>query len=117
MKSFHDLKVWEKAHLLVLTIYKVTQRFPNDEKFSLISQVRRSAISIPANIVEGFKRKSDKDFSHFLNIAEGSSEETKYYLILSKDLRYIASENYEVLIRQSEEVGRMLQGLIKKLNS
>ena len=67
MKTFKDLKVWQKAHMLVLEIYKITRNFPNEEKFGLTSQLRRSASSVPANIVEGFKRKSKRDYSHFLN--------------------------------------------------
>ncbi len=117
MQSFQDLKVWQKSHQIVLEIYRLTRNFPKEEKFGLISQIRRSAISVTANIVEGFKRKNDKDYGRFLNVAEGSLEETKYYLILAKDLNYLNSEDFEELIRLSEEVGRMLNGLIKKLNS
>jgi four helix bundle protein len=89
MKTFKDLKVWQKAHSLTLDIYKLTQSFPCEEKFGLVSQLRRSVSSIPTNIVEGFKRRSKKDFAHFINIAESSLEETKYNILLSYDLNYL----------------------------
>jgi four helix bundle protein len=77
MKTFKELKVWEKSHNLVLNIYKLTQKFPSEEKFGLVSQLRRSASSVPTNIAEGFKRNSLKDYLHFLNLSESSLEETK----------------------------------------
>jgi len=117
MKSFRDLKVWQKAHELTLTIYKVTLLFPADERYSLVSQIRRSVMSVPANIVEGFKRKGDKEFRHFLDIAAASLEETKYYLILALDLKYIKQNDYKDLMDFADEVGKMLYGLYKKLNS
>ena len=80
IKSFKDLKVWEKSHSLVLKIYKITGSFPCEEKYGLTSQIRRSVSSIPTNIVEGYKRKTTKDYLHFLNISETSLEETKYLL-------------------------------------
>lgn len=115
MKTFRDLTVWQKAHGLVLGIYKATREFPQEEKFGIVSQIRRSASSIPANIVEGFKRKGIKDFAHFLNIADASLEETKYYLILSKDLEYLSQTDYENLSCLCDEVGRMLCGLQKSV--
>lgn len=86
MKTFRDLKVWQTPHKLVLEIYKITKNFPKEEKFGLIPQIRRSASSIPTNIVEGFKRRSDKEYGYFLNIADSSVEESKYHLILAHDL-------------------------------
>jgi len=97
-----------------LEIYILTRGFPIEEKFGLISQIRRSASSICANIAEGYK-KSRKDFIRFLNISEGSLEETRYHLILSRDLGYFTKSQCEVLFDLSDEVGRMLNGLIKKL--
>lgn len=117
MKSFNDIKVWHKAYTLVLGVYKVTKNFPREEKFGLTPQMRRAAVSIIANIAEGAKRKTDKDFGHFLNIAEGSLEEVKCYLILSKDLDYLAEDKYRQLFNLSEEVGRMLSGFIKSLTT
>ncbi len=116
MKSFRDLKVWQKAHQLALDVYEVTRNFPSEERFGLSSQMRRSTVSTAANIVEGFKRKSNKDYSHFLNMADGSLEETKYYVILSKDLGYIDEEDHDRLMPLCEEVGKMLNGLQKRLN-
>lgn len=116
MKSFQDMKVWNKAYELVLQVYKVTKGFPQEERFGLTQQMRRAAVSIIANIAEGNKRRSDKDFRHFLNISEGSLEETKCYLILSKDLGYQDENTYQRLFNLSEEIGRMLQGFVKALN-
>lgn len=87
-KSFEDLIVWQKAHQFVLATYKFTSTFPKEEQYSLTSQFRRAAISVAANIAEGFKKRGEKDKGRFLNIAQGSLEECKYYSILSKDLEY-----------------------------
>ena len=113
--GFQNLKVWEKAHGLVLEIYKATQQFPEEEKYGLVSQIRRSAISICANIAEGSK-KSKKDFSRFLAIARGSLEETKYHLILGKDLGYLSETIFEKLFHLSDETGKMLYRLIQSIN-
>jgi four helix bundle protein len=111
--SFEDLEVWKKSHQLVLNICKLTRDFPAEEKFGLVSQLRRAAISIPANIAEGFKKRSSKDKSNFYNIAEGSLEEVKYYLILSKDLNY--SNEVKDSLNSTAEIGRKLNGLISSL--
>lgn len=87
-KSFKDLIVWQKAHEFVLGVYKLTDTFPKSEIYCLTSQFRRAAISIAANIAEGFKKFGKQDKIRFLNIAQGSAEECKYYLILAKDLGY-----------------------------
>jgi four helix bundle protein len=107
---FQQLTAWQMAHKLVLAVYDVTKAFPSDERFGLTSQMRRAAVSIPANIAEGFKRRGIGDKVRFYNIAEGSLEELKYFFILSRDLRYISSN--ESLISQAESVGRLLNGLI-----
>lgn len=116
IETFQDLRVWQKAHTLILEIYKLTKCFPSDEKFGIISQIRRSSVSIATNIVEGQKRKSTKDYLHFLNLSNSSLEETKYLLLLSKDLNYINYEHYEALIHYCSEIGRMLAGLRKSLS-
>lgn len=108
IKTFRDLQVWQKAHQLTLNIYQVTKGFPEDERFGLTAQMRRSCASVPTNIVEGFKRQSKKDQAHFFNISQGSLEEVKYHLILSHDLTYISHQTFEDLMNQAEEVGRML---------
>ncbi|MGD9019436.1 MAG: four helix bundle protein, partial [Desulfuromonadales bacterium] len=87
-RKFQDLIVWQKAHDFVLATYRWTDQFSGQEKFGLTSQLRRSAVSIPANIVEGFKKRGIKDKIRFLNIAQGSLEESRYYLILANDLGY-----------------------------
>ena len=111
IESFRQLEAWQEAHRLVLIVYQVTKAFPSDERFGLVAQMRRAAISIPANIVEGFKRRGIQDKLRFYNISEGSLEEVKYYCILSKDLGYISSS--DDLTTQSETVGRLPNGLIR----
>ncbi|HKI77739.1 MAG TPA: four helix bundle protein [Ignavibacteriaceae bacterium] len=88
-KKFTDLIVWDKAHKFVLQVYKDTKHFPREESFGLTSQFRRAAVSVPANIAEGFRRRGKKDKIRILNISEGSLEECKYYLILARDLNYV----------------------------
>jgi four helix bundle protein len=113
IENFEDLVVWKRAHAFVLEIYRITRDYPNDEKFSLVSQMRRAAVSIAANIAEGFKKRTPRDKSHFYNISQGSLEELRYYLILSADLGYLkTSEDLKVF---TEEIGRMLNGLIKSM--
>jgi len=117
IKTFRDLNVWQKAHNLVLKVYKITKKFPEEEKYGLVGQLRRSAASIPTNIVEGFKRKSKKDYAHFINIADSSLEETKYHIILANDLGYIKEDTFDELMELCDEVGRMLFGFHKKLTT
>jgi four helix bundle protein len=112
-ERFEDLEVWKKAHGLVVEIYKMTKDFPAEEKFGLVAQMRRAAVSIPANIAEGFKKRTLKDKSHFYNISQGSLEELRYYLLLSSDIGY--SNDNKALLSTSEEVGRMLYGLVKSI--
>ena len=104
-KSFQDLIVWNKAHQFVLLVYRFTQNFPTSETYGLSSQLRRAAVSIPANIAEGFKRRTLPDKVRFLNIAQGSLEECRYYLILAKDLDYGDSTG---LMLHLEEVSKLL---------
>jgi four helix bundle protein len=104
-KSFKDLIVWQKAHPWVLEIYQFTNCFLSREQFGLVSQLRRAAISIPANVVERFKRKGNPDKSRFHNIAQGSIEECRYYLILTRDLGYGDTRTLE---NNLEEISRLL---------
>jgi four helix bundle protein len=114
-KSFQDLVVWQKAHQLVLGIYNYTSAFPKTETYGLALQMRRAAVSIPANIAEGFKKRGKADKARFLNISQGSLEESRYYLILSKDLGY--GDN-QLINNQLEEVSKLLNAyLISLLNS
>ncbi len=103
--SFKELIVWQKAHKFVLKIYSFTESFPVKETYGLMSQMRRSAVSVAANIVEGFKKKGKADKIRFMNIAQGSLEECRYYLILSEDLHY--GETKE-LAKSAEEVSKLL---------
>ena len=113
IETFEDLVVWKRAHALVLEIYRITRDYPKDEKFSLVSQMRRAAVSVAANIAEGFKKRTLRDKSNFYNISQGSLEELRYYLILSADLGYLKpNEDLKVF---TEEIGRMLNGLIKSM--
>jgi four helix bundle protein len=104
-QTFRDLLVWQKAHQFVLGVYQLTTAFPRQETFGLSLQMRRAAVSIAANIVEGFAKRSKADKARFLNMAEGSLEESRYYLILSQDLGYGKTEELHNLL---EEVSRLL---------
>lgn len=115
IENFQQLEVWQKAHQLALAVYRVTKGFPADEKFGLVVQMRRAAVSVPANIAEGFKRRGQADKMRFYNTSETSLEELKYYFILSRDLEYLA--NLEQLMADAEMVSRMLYRLIESVNS
>jgi len=105
-KSFEDLLVWKKAHQFTIGTYTYTRSFPREEIYGLASQFRRAAVSIAANIAEGFKKRGIKDKAKFMNIAQGSLEECRYYLILSNDLKYGENQSLRNLL---EEVSRMLE--------
>jgi four helix bundle protein len=111
-KSFKDLIVWQKAHQWVLEIYHFTHSFPSGEQFGLVSQLRRAAISIPANIAEGFKRKGNPDKARFYNIAQGSIEECRYYLTLAADLGY---GDIRTLEKNLEEISRLLEAYARRV--
>ena len=115
MESWKELEVWRKAHGLVLEIYKLTATFPNDERFRLTDQLCRAAASVAANIVEGQSRQTTKEYIHFLYNARGSLEETRYHLLLAKDLELLDSDVYASLEKEYETVSKMLNGLIKSL--
>ena len=104
-KTFRDLVVWRKAHEFVLTVYRFTAAFPRNETYGLAAQMRRAAVSIPANIAEGFGKRGKPDKARFMNIAEGSLEESRYYLILAEDLGYGPTGH---LTNSLEEVSRLL---------
>ncbi len=112
LRSFTDLIVWKKAHEAVLEVYRVTRRFPNEERFSLVVQMRRAAVSVPANIAEGFGRRSHPERARFYTIARSSAEELKYYLMLSKDLAYC--QTIDSLWSLMDEVCRMLWRLTER---
>lgn len=116
-KSFKELIVWQKAHQLVLNIYKATRSFPKEELYGLTSQIRRSSVSVAANIAEGFKKRGSADKLKFMNTTQGSLSETDYHLLLANDLEYF---NTNGLMKDVEEVGRLLEsymGGIRRNNS
>ena len=108
--SFESIITWQKAHAFVLLVYEITQQFPIEEKFGLTSQFRRAAISIEANIAEGYKKIGRADKLRFLNIAQGSVEECRDYIILSRDLKYIQAEQFCNLRDYIEETSKLLNG-------
>lgn len=115
-KGVFKLEVAKRTHHLTLEIYKITASFPKTETYGIISQIRRSSMSIPANLAEGYTRKSSKEFKQSINIARGSLAETEYLLLLSKDLGYINKKDYLELDKKVEEVGKMLFGLFKSID-
>jgi four helix bundle protein len=117
MKDFRKLKVWERAHQLVLALYQATASFPRDETYGLSSQIRRSASSIPSNIAEGCGRDGDAELARFCLIARGSATELEYQILLAHDLKLIASDHYEQLFQEIIEIKRMLTVLVQKLNA
>jgi four helix bundle protein len=117
MQSFRNLKVWEKAHVLTLDVYKSSKLFPREESYGLTGQMRRSSASIGANIAEGSCRKGDSEFGRFLQIAMGSASELEYHLLLARDLELLKSLDYQRLSDEVTEVKRMLASLIHKLRA
>ena len=117
MRDFRKLKVWEKAHHLTLEVYRVTRNFPKEELYGLTSQMRRSSSSIPTNIAEGCGRNGDAELSRFMNIALGSASELEYQFLLSHELEFINSKDFEKLITDVIEVKRMLTAFIQRLTA
>ncbi|MBI2588040.1 four helix bundle protein [Candidatus Azambacteria bacterium] len=113
LQSFRDLKVWQKAHELVLSIYRMSVKFPPEERYGLVSQMRRAVISVAANIVEGFRRISAKESLRFYDIANASLEEVRYEVQISFDLRYITKEEFLLANEKLEEVSKMLNSWIR----
>ena len=117
LKNYKDLKVWQKSYELCLKIYRLTAKFPKEERYGLTSQIRRAAVSIPSNIAEGYGRKTTPDYLRFLYIAYGSICELETQLLLSGDLNYVNQEYLESLKDGTGEVERMLKALIKSLEN
>lgn len=111
-QTFEDLEVWQVAHGWVLEIYRLTEIFPKAEMFGLTSQLRRAAVSVPANIAEGFKKRGIADKARFFNIAQGSLEECRYYLILARDLNYGDTQQLSQIL---DRIARMLDGYTRTL--
>ena len=110
--SFKDLTVWQKSHALALVVYKTTGRFPRTEQYGLAAQMRSAAVSVPANIAEGFRRATHADKARFLNIAQGSLEELRYYFVLATDLGYAPAETAAADL---DEVARLLDSYRRKI--
>lgn len=108
IRDFTNIIAWQKSHELTLRVYRMTESFPKQELFGLVSQMRRCAVSVPSNIVEGFRRKTRADCLHFYTIALGSLEELKYQLLLAKDLRYITNTEYDAASEAAAEVGKLI---------
>ena len=115
IKSFKDLRIWQKGIEIVSDIYISTKNFPKEELFSLTSQLRRSAISIPSNIAEGFKRFHNKEYKQFLFITLGSCAELETQIIIAKELKYINENEEAKLVEKLDHIGKMISSLIKKL--
>ena len=115
MKTVRDLDIFKLAHKLALSIYELTSRFPKQEAFHLVSQMRRAACSVGSNLVEGSMRLNTREYRHFVGIARGSAGEVRYQLLLAKDLTYIGKETYEGLESEYERVSQMLTRLEQSL--
>ncbi|EKE14353.1 MAG: S23 ribosomal [uncultured bacterium] len=115
--NFEKLEVWQKSHQFVLSVYKITRSFPKEELYALTSQLRRSASSVPTNIVEGNEKRSIKEYIQFLYTAKSSLAEAKYHLLLAQDLEYINNITFNELLNNINEIGKMLNGLINYLTN
>jgi four helix bundle protein len=117
LKNYKDLKVWQKAYELCITIYQITKHFPKEEQYGLTSQIRRSAVLVPSNIAEGYGRKTTQEYMQSLYIAYGSHCELETQIMISKDLGYIKSDDFQELQQDIGDVERMLKALIKSLQN
>jgi len=117
MKDFRQLKVWQKAHKLVLALYQITASFPRAESYGLTAQIRRAAASIPSNLAEGCGSGGDAELARFCCIARGSASELEYQLLLSRDLKLIQEDDYEKLEPRITEIKRMLTVFVQKLTA
>jgi four helix bundle protein len=111
IKSFTELTVWQRAHELTMMVYRLTSRFPKSERFGMISQMRRASASVPANIAEGFGRRTTRELLRCLQISAGELEETRYYLILGRDLGYVEPADFEQASKLCDSVGQLINGL------
>jgi four helix bundle protein len=117
MQDFRKLEVWQLAHTLTLTIYRLTKGFPSEERFGITDQMRRAAISIESNLAEGCGRGGDADFARFVQMAFGSACELECQLLLACDLKFVAPENVREALDGLERIKRMLSGLLRKLKA
>ena len=115
MDSYRELVVWQKAMDLAEEVYRIVRLFPKEEQFSLSDQLRRAAVSVPSNIAEGYGRKAAKEYARFLNIARGSNNEVETQLLLSIRFGYVTEQTIKNAMQLSDEIGKMLTALTKKL--
>ena len=116
VKSVEELEVFKKAHKLTLNTYKISEKFPVEERFGLTSQIRRAGASICTNLMEGSHRLGKKEFRQFVGIAKGSAGELKYHLLLAKDLGYLLEDQFSTMRSEAEEISKMLNGLASSLS-
>jgi four helix bundle protein len=117
MRDYTKIEVWKRSHALVLKIYEITDKFPSEEKYGVISQLRRAALSVPTNIAEGCGRSTETELSRFMDIASGSASEVDYLLFLGMELKYIDSKIYSAISNELTEVRKMLSGYIKTIRN
>jgi four helix bundle protein len=117
INRFSDLTVWQKAHELTLATYQLTEKFPRSEQFGIVSQMRRSAASVSANIAEGFGRRTTKELLRCLQISRGELEETRYFLILSRDLKHVSAAEFDSMNNRCDSVGQLINALGRSLKN
>ena len=115
MQDFTKLKVWQKAHNFTVNLYRITSSFPQEERFGLTNQIRRASVSIESNLAEGCGRNGDKEFSRFIDIAQGSAYEVRCQLFIARDLEFLSIDNFKLLLNKIDEVSRMMIAFQKKL--
>ncbi|MEK7101632.1 MAG: four helix bundle protein [Patescibacteria group bacterium] len=113
IRSFKDLEAWKRGHALVLSIYRITKRYPRDEQFGITNQLRRAAVSVTSNIAEGFSRQTSKEKAQFYAIAKGSLTEIENQLLVSRDVHYVSIEDFERVETEIEQTSRLITGLLK----
>jgi four helix bundle protein len=116
IEKYQDLQIWQRAIKLVGWVYKITQQFPSEEKFGLVSQMRRSAVSVPSNIAEGFARWGNKEYRHFLYVSLGSCAELNTQLVISHNLGYIGENEQNELVDEIDQISKMITALVKKID-
>ena len=115
IKTYRDLDIWKKGIGLVKDVYKLTEKFPKQEMYGLVSQMRRAAVSIPSNIAEGFRRYHNKEYKQFLYVSSGSCAELETQITIAKELKYIQENEEAILLERLDHIGRMISSLLKKL--
>ena len=115
IETYRDLDIWKKGIEVVKDVYKLTEKFPKQEAYGLVSQMRRSAISIPSNVAEGFKRYHNKEYRQFLYVTLGSCAELETQITITKELKYIQKSEEVILLEKLDHIGRMITSLLKKL--